>query len=58
MKRVLLSVISVLVFTAVNPGCGLAQDRSQAERNYQSFIQLYNGGATDKNAMYTYLIRS
>lgn len=58
MKGIILSVTAVIVLTWVCLNTGRAQDISLAERNFQSFIQIYNAGATDKNAMYSFLIQS
>lgn len=58
MKKKVLSVLGVIILLFGSLKGGVAQDNSPAERDFQSFLQLYNAGAADKNAMYNFLSRS
>ena len=58
MQGKILSVLGGIVLLLGSLKESPAQDMNLAERDFQSFIQLYNAGGADKSAMYNFLTRS
>ncbi len=58
MGKKIFFIIAAWLLLASQPAEGQTASSGMAEESFQHFVQLYNAGATDKNTMYFYLLRS